>query len=48
MANNDVAKMTATPTSIIPPKFKVHEGEEIFLLLENKLERCETLVEDKQ
>jgi hypothetical protein len=31
-------EMTATLASIIPPKFKVHEGEEIFLLLKKKLD----------
>jgi hypothetical protein len=48
VANSDVAKMIATPTNIIPPEFKVHEGEESFFLLEKKLDKCDTLVEDKQ
>jgi hypothetical protein len=48
MANNDVAEVTITPANTIPPEFLIHEGEETFLLLENKLDKCKTLVEDKQ
>jgi hypothetical protein len=44
VANSDVAEMTATLASTIPPKFKVHEREETFLLLEKKLDKCKTLV----